>query len=132
MIPNAGNFVPSRNRLSQADYSRVIGAALRLELGGSGKAAKTLMKWTGANERTARNWLSGGIGPNGKHLVLLCRESDAVWQAMMRVSSRRPDLADSRLGVMAKALAHELMSLHIMLQATPNSVDRLRELRIDS
>ena len=124
MIPNAGNYVPSRHRISQADYSRAIAEALRLELGGSGKAAKTLMKWTGANERTVRNWLSGGIGPNGKHLVLLCKESDAVWQAMMRASGRRPDLAALRLGPMAKALAHELMTLHIMLQATPNCAGR--------
>jgi len=124
MIPNAGNYVPSRHRLSQADYSRAIAEALRLELGGSGKAAKTLMKWTGANERTVRNWLSGGIGPNGKHLVLLCKESDAVWQAMMRVSGRRSDLAALKLGPMAKALAHELMTLHMMLQATPNCVGR--------
>ena len=57
---------------------------------------------------------------------------DAVWQAMMKVSGRRSDLADLRLGPMAKALAHELMTLHIMLQATPNSVDRSRELRIGS
>jgi hypothetical protein len=80
------------------------------------------MKWTGANERTARNWLSGRIGPNGKHLVLLCKESDAVWQAIVRVSGRRSDLAVPGLGSMAKTLAHELMALHIMLEATPNSV----------
>ena len=132
MIPNAGNHLPRAHRLSQADYSRMIGEALRIELGGSGRATKTLMRWTGANERTARNWLSGKIGPSGKHLVLLCRKSDAVWQAMMKVSGRRSDLADLRLGPMVKALAHELMTLHIMLQATPDSVDRLRELRIGS
>jgi hypothetical protein len=124
MIPNAGKYVLSRHRISQPDYSRAIAEALRLELGGSGKAAKTLMKWTGANERTVRNWLSGGIGPNGKHLVLLCKESDAVWQAMMRLSGRSSDLAALKLGPMAKALAHELMTLHTMLQATPNGVGR--------
>jgi len=33
---------------------------------------------------------------------------------------------------MAKALDHELMTLHIMLQALPKSLYRLRELRIGS
>jgi hypothetical protein len=115
MFPKAGSFVPNRHRLSQGDYTRAIGQALRRELGGSGRATKTLMRWTGANERTARNWLGGTCGPSGKHLLMLFKESDAVLQTVMQISDRRTDLATVRLAAVAKALLDELSVIHAML-----------------
>jgi hypothetical protein len=44
------------------DYESQIAAPLRRELGGGRKAAKTLMRWTGASERTSKKWLSNGVG----------------------------------------------------------------------
>jgi len=125
MFPKTGNFVPNKHYLSQGDYSRAIGQALRLELGGSGKATKTLMRWTGVNERTARNWLGGASGPSGKHLVMLFKESDAVLQTVMQISDRRTDLATVRLAAISKALSNELAAIHDIL------TDRAPHRRID-
>lgn len=82
-------------------YAAALAAALRRELGGIRAAAKTLMRWTGAGERTAKAWLAGISGPSGDHLISLLRHSDAVFAAVLRLSGRatgsgRDDLALAR------------------------------------
>ena len=82
-------------------YATVLAAALRSELGGVRAAAKTLMRWTGAGERTAKAWLAGISGPSGEHLMSLLRHSDAVFAAVLRLSGRpansgRDDVALAR------------------------------------
>ncbi len=71
-------------RLSPTDeeYANRIGAALRSQLGGSHRAAKTVMNWTGASDRTARTWIHGSGGPSGAHLICLARESPPIWEAV--------------------------------------------------
>lgn len=44
--------------MTKLDYRLEIAAALRRELGGSHQAIKASMNWTGASERTAKNWLA--------------------------------------------------------------------------
>ena len=82
-------------------YAATLAAALRSELGGLRAAAKTLMRWTGAGERTAKAWLAGISGPRGDHLISLLRHSDAVFSAVLQLSGRatssgRDDLALAR------------------------------------
>jgi hypothetical protein len=82
-------------------YAATLAAALRSELGGMRAAAKTLMRWTGAGERTAKAWLAGISGPSGDHLISLLRHSDAVFATVLRMSGRaarsgRDDLALAR------------------------------------
>ena len=82
-------------------YAAALAAALRSELGGMRAAAKTLMRWTGAGERTAKAWLAGSSGPNGDHLISLLRHSDTVLATLLQMSGRavgtgRDDLALAR------------------------------------
>src|SRR5262249_20175282 len=46
-------------------------------------AVKTIMIWTGATERTVKNWLSGAHGPHGDYLLILLGKSDAVLDALV-------------------------------------------------
>ena len=50
----------------QAAYRKAIADTLRRELGHTHQAIKTVMRWTGASERTAKYWLSGERGPSGR------------------------------------------------------------------
>ena len=56
---------------SEREFTGSIRQALRDELGGSRAAAKSIMRWTGVSDRTARNWLNGAASPRGYHLVCL-------------------------------------------------------------
>jgi hypothetical protein len=86
MLPKKGKHL--RIDRGSKSYAAVIACALKSQLGTSHQAAKTLMKWTGASERTVKNWLSGISGPSGEHLVELIRHSDNVLQALLAFAGR--------------------------------------------
>lgn len=90
-----GGGVPAHN----VEFSAEIAAALKRSLGSTHAAVKTAASWTGANERTAKNWFSGRYGPSGEHLVALARNSDEVLHAFLGMAGR-PDL------IAAVKLAH--------------------------
>ncbi|MEI3855864.1 MULTISPECIES: hypothetical protein [unclassified Ensifer] len=85
---NTGTMVPVSARAARDDYFAAVAAALRRELGGGGRAIKTIMRWTGASGRTAKYWLAGDRGPDGWHLVLLARHSDEVLQVALAMAHR--------------------------------------------
>jgi hypothetical protein len=78
-------------------YPTAIAHALQRQLGGSRQAVKTVMRWTGAGERTAKNWFAGDSGPSGRHLAALARHSDEVLAAFLTLAGRRQVSSDTKL-----------------------------------
>jgi hypothetical protein len=80
MFPKEGNKLPRgpRGPGGNGEYEHAISSALREELGRTHRAVKTVMRWTGASERTVKHWFAGTHGPSGQHLIALARHSDAV------------------------------------------------------
>ena len=76
MLPKRGNKRP--NLRGEADFAKLLAQALRAELGSTHRAVKTVMRWTGASERTVKHWLAGAHAPRGSHLVGLVQNSDRV------------------------------------------------------
>ena len=62
MFPKAGKKLPHRARSGDA-YADAIAEALRTELGATHRATKTLMRWTGASERTAEELAERPLRP---------------------------------------------------------------------
>lgn len=85
MLPKAGkNFRASRQSVgAQNTFARIIAEALCRTLDDSHRAVKTVMLWTGASERTVKNWLAGTHGPQGDFLLFLLGKSDAVLDAII-------------------------------------------------
>jgi hypothetical protein len=92
MLPKKGKVLPHATGRdgSEVDYPAAIAAALRRELGTSHQAIKSAMRWTGASERTVKNWLAGTSGPNGEHLIALARYSDGVLEVFLQEARRKP------------------------------------------
>ncbi len=90
MLPKKGKVLPkgSRGKRAGVDFNEKIAAALRAELGSTHSAVKTVMRWTGASERTVKNWLVGTHGPSGDHFVALVRHSDEVLKALLTMAGR--------------------------------------------
>ena len=108
MFPKKGrSLLRGRDKFAEAEFAQIIASALKVEFGSTRHAAKTIMKWTGVGQRTAKNWLSGAEAPSGYNLVLLARESNAVLKAMM-ILADRPELS----------LGSNLISLRRMLSET--------------
>lgn len=75
-FPKRGKFFPEKPTTTvkaagrgstERTFAEEIAAVLREDLGSSRAAVKTLVDWTGANERTVKNWMAGRYGPSGPH-----------------------------------------------------------------
>jgi hypothetical protein len=105
--------------ICQTEYREAVSAALVHELGGAGRAAKTMTKWTGVNDRTAKNWILGYYGPSGEHLIELMRHSDTVLAVVLNLAGRDGALAEEQV----KHLRHELRVVLNSLDAICGSQD---------
>ncbi|WP_079601060.1 hypothetical protein [Bradyrhizobium erythrophlei] len=97
MLPKIGRKIPPSAGEPPRGYAVSIAEALRTDLGSSHQAIKTLMRWTGSNERTAKNWLSGTNGPSGEHLLEIIRNSDLVFECVLQLVGRRSVLSHRNL-----------------------------------
>lgn len=88
MFPKKGTVVPQDGGKPGGIYAAAISEALKSELGSSFRATKTVMRWTGASDRTAKYWIAGTRGPDGWHLILLARNSDAVLHTLLKLADR--------------------------------------------
>ena len=114
MITKMGNTFPRDE--ANLQYANAVAYALRLELGPTHRAIKTLRQWTNANERTAKHWLAGTHGPSGYHLVMLAQHSDKVLQTFLCLAHRRATLATSTLPSLRDKLMETLALLNDSLQ----------------
>lgn len=105
-LPNRCTLLPDSSWCSPSEkvYAAVVARALHKQLGNTHGATKMVMRWTGASERTVKNWFAGSKGPSGMHLIGLVRNSDEVFEAFFRLSQREPNLASHRLQEARKKL----------------------------
>ncbi len=92
----------------ERQFNQMVATALRNELGDSRRSIKTVMSWTGACERTVKNWLAGTCGPSGIHLVELAKHSDEIFDLFLVVSDRRPVLTTLTLARLRSHLAETI------------------------
>ena len=110
MFPKKGNYFPNGTGpgKGKVSYPAAIAAALRAELGDSHQAVKTVMRWTGANERTVKNWFAARRGPRGEHLLALIRHSNRVLEIVLQLADREQIIAAKMLLDARNALAEML------------------------
>lgn len=112
MFPKKGKVFPGPNRPGgQAlSYAATVAAALREGVGDTHQAVKTVMRWTGADERTIKNWFAGTNGPSGTHLITLLQHSDEVLEACLFLAGRERIISNRRSLEVQKKL-WELLAL---------------------
>jgi hypothetical protein len=79
-------------------FALKIASALKSELKDRNSRAKLVAGWTGANERTVKNWILGRYAPCGRHLVVLARHSDQVLDAILSMADRQDLLLARKVG----------------------------------
>jgi hypothetical protein len=114
MLPKTGKKFPGGNdrENGRLGYAAIIAGALANELGETHRAAKVLMGWTGAGERTVKHWLAGLHGPRGDYLLVLMQESDAVFEAVLTAINRRDAVIAARM----LAAQRSLQEVAILMQ----------------
>src|SRR3954464_12210791 len=94
-LPKMGKELPMSPTASSFAYALTIAEALASELKGTRRAIKTVTRWTGASERTVKNWVSGRRVPSGQHLIALVGKSDALLERIL-VSAGRGSVIEIR------------------------------------
>lgn len=89
-LPKKGEESPSvRTRQEQArEFTLAIADALKEELA-RGASIKTIMAWTGAGERTVKEWLAGSNAPRAFQVECLMRSSDLVYERLIIRTGRK-------------------------------------------
>jgi hypothetical protein len=128
--PVSGKTFPkSPDNIEQAadqDFRAVVAETLREAFGGTGRSVKTVMAYTGAGERTVKNWFEGKNGPNGENLIELMRHSDHVLEAVLLISGREEILA-GKLLVDARNKLVEMLEIIDQLQVDSPVVEAPRD-----
>ena len=111
-FPKKGKFFPKENgytgkggHQTNRCFVEEIASALKRSLGDSRAGVKTVARWTGANEKTVKNWFSGTYGPSGMHLVALARHSDEVLCTFMVMSGHENLMVAIKLATAEEAIA---------------------------
>jgi len=107
-FPKSGENGNSDFSLDDQAFAMKISWALRSELKDRNSRAKLVAGWTGANERTVKNWILGRYAPCGRHLVVLAQHSDQVLKAILLIADRQdlllaPKVEDLRRKVLELA-----------------------------
>ena len=110
--------------ISDGDYSfnHIISETLRASLGGTGIAVKTVMAYTGAGERTVKNWFEGKNGPSGENLVRLMSHSDPILEAVLFLAER-DDILAGKILVDARDELEEMIRIIDQLQNRNQKLD---------
>lgn len=118
-FPKKGKSFPKRAgaKSSGADgggsnFALEIASALQRTLQDRNTRIKTVAGWTGANERTVKNRLSGLSGPCGAHLVVLAQHSDEVLNAVLSMAGRH----DLLVGQKVADLDRRIVELSLILR----------------
>ncbi len=118
-------FPKSAGRVAASDgneFVAVIAETLRETFGGTRMSVKTIMAYTGAGDRTVKNWLECKNGPSGKNLVWLVRHSDEVLEALLLMAGRE-DILAGKLLVDARDKLVEMLEIIDQLLAGDSTAD---------
>ena len=118
-------FPKSSGRIAISDsyeFAAVIAETLRGTFGETRMSVKTVMAYTGAGERTVKNWFGGKNGPNGENLVELVRNSDEVLEALLLMAGRE-DILAGKLLVDARDKLVEMLEIIDQLYAGDSAAD---------
>jgi hypothetical protein len=94
-------------------YGRVVAIC---RASGEDRAIKTVMRWTGASERTVKGWLSGRSGPSGEHLIALLQNSDTLLERVLRLAGRGSPIESRRLEALKNAMAEAVATIEALLE----------------
>lgn len=114
-FPKKGKFFPKETgyngkggHQTNGCFVEEIASALKRSLGDSRAGVKTVAAWTGANEKTVKNWFSGTYGPSGAHLIALSRHSDEVLGTFLAMAGREDLMVAIKLAAAEDAISELL------------------------
>ncbi|MCJ2039720.1 hypothetical protein MKK55_12310 [Methylobacterium sp. J-059] len=92
-------------------FAEMVSAVLRRSVGGRPSAVKLVARWTGARERTVKNWFAGSCAPKGDHFRDLVRHCPEMLDAFLVSVDRQDHLALAKVIQVEAALLDALAAI---------------------
>ena len=124
MFPKTGNKLHAGHE--ELVFASMMSEALVEELGTTHQAVKTAMRWTGASERSVKNWLAGTHAPRGMHLLSLVRNSDEVLRRLLIASGRNETIMALEVSLLRTRLVETLSFLDKLFPPESDGADEGR------
>ncbi len=119
---NISQLRDSRFVLAETDLAAQIGQALQEELGASRRATKTVMRWAGVSDTTARAWLQGRASPSGVHLLALAAHSHLVMIVLLKLTGHEGLEIGLRLQEIEEGLLQTLDQVRAMMKPIESGI----------
>lgn len=125
-FPDSGNIFPKRHSREprRPSFAKLVSTALRASLRGQSSSIKTVALWTGANERTVKNWFAGDRAPSGDHFLGLAANSPAVLAAFLAAIHRNDCLVMADIEEARAKVAAALVTLDAVRAVQMEAVGR--------
>lgn len=92
-------------------FAQMVSTVLRHAVGGRPSAVKVVARWTGAGERTVKNWFAGSCAPKGEHFRELVRHCPEMLEAFLVSAGRQDHLVFAKVGQVETALLEALEAI---------------------
>jgi hypothetical protein len=109
-FPKKGRVFPTAAD-GAGSFAALVAVTLRQSLGDRSSAIKTVARWTGAGERTVKNWFTGKSGPSGDYFMELVRHSPDILDAFLIAAGQSDRIAASSVRAARMSLIAALHSL---------------------
>lgn len=107
-FPQRGRSFP---RQVEGRLAGLVAGVLRTSLGERSSSIKVVAGWTGAGERTVKNWFAGQHAPSGDHFLELVRHCPDMLDAFLAAAGQPERLACVHLRAARLALVSSLLAL---------------------
>lgn len=93
-FPKTGNFL---HRGDEAPFVVMVSSVLRGAMGSRPASIKQVARWTGASERTVKNWFAGTCAPRGHHFLGIVRHCPEMLETFLVCAGRGDRLASAHV-----------------------------------
>lgn len=120
-FPKKGKILPKQYR-ADGSFAVLVARVLRRSVGERSSAIKIVARWTGAGERTVKNWFSGQNGPSGDYFLELVRNCPDMLDEFLAAAGQTERLSGINIRRARLALVSALLNLDKVMEAEANSI----------
>lgn len=109
-FPERGNVFP-HGGASEEKFAKLVASVLCRALGERSSAIKVVARWTGAGERTVKNWFVAKNAPSGDHFLELVRHCPDMLDEFLAAAGQKERLAGVSVRAARLALVTSILAL---------------------
>lgn len=114
-FPETGKVFPNAGAYDEK-FANIVASVLCRALGERSSAIKIVARWTGAGERTVKNWFVAKNAPCGDHFLELVRHCPDMLDEFLAAAGQKERLAGVSVRAARLALVTSILALDKLMQ----------------